>query len=496
MARRGRVVTDLDKASPGDVYKAPDGTRTTINRIVHSMAEARPGDIYELPDGSRTLIRRITEVKEAQEPLTRKTRAQKEREKAAAKKPKKQEKKKEEKPRKKAAPKKPEKPKEPPEPRRQQLPPLSEAATGQKSHDYVMCPLCGWWHIMDYRLKPEIDPLTGQPTTHSKRRAAERKRFEFDISLISDAGATPPTSVYHSRIMRGAGRGSKNATVIVYDRRNVDEIPDRVVADIMAQCRYIMAVFSAPKGQRLATAQVWGGLSPTAPTQAPATTPGRKKPARRKQKPSAPQAPPASAQWTPYPNRPRYSAQAAAELLGHVRSLRLANQNQTMSPPEGDIQNQDVYEEYERLTGLLESWGDAAIPTQDRDAAGKVVMIPAEQNLADDITEVIRRLYEDIAYGDQPDLAMLEELLSHLVDLGDKAGVGRDISVLQEELQDNRQQLHAKRSHIRALDRKAQLTDVEEIELRELHREREALEREVETLKFELEDAQKRGGKP
>lgn len=443
MARK-KPVTDINKLKSGDLYQPPIGEPVKVGRVTKVAKGLKAGDVFIDADGNRTFIRDVHTPTAEENILAGKalrTTSKKEKEEIlSGKKPKskRKRKKKEEK-----------EPKEGEEPRRRStrqklvedkdwrppqrkghfgvVPPRKSRAKPKEEHEgrkapkegfreitgeeekpqrdkspryYVMCPLCGWWHIEKYALKksdkrdvtvdrtlnPYMEDASGTLIL-SGGRPGFRIRLDGNPNVTAtDDDPNPPKSIRHARKLAGAGRGSKNATVTISDLQTVDDLPDWLVKAVLEQLNYIHLVLSANKGDRLAVAEKYrpgGSVSKKAPkyrAKLPKKRGGEEAKVEEEPTVTEPSQPeetlpvvykgtrtPVSAAESFPMNDPvgwiYYSREAAERLLQYARLLRSVNVTDPTKqiPPDvdpGDIKNWTVFVAYAKICGLLENWAE------------------------------------------------------------------------------------------------------------------------------------------
>lgn len=85
----------------------------------------------------------------------------------------------------------------------------------------IACPMCGWWRPIPYG---------------ANRQTGEVREVRFD----KVDPATAP--MWHRVRMRGAGRGSKDATIEFTDSKTLTELPEEMKEQIRRQCHRILEV--------------------------------------------------------------------------------------------------------------------------------------------------------------------------------------------------------------------------------------------------------------
>lgn len=337
---------------------------------------------------------------------------------------------------------------------------------------YVMCPMCGWWHPSEYRVKPG-----------RRRSAAEYRRTDFRIDISRH--------IFEIRELL-----HRSITTIDFD--DVDGMADDLKDAMIEQAEYVLAVLKAPAGQRQAIA---AASAPSRSTSRPPVSPAASTRAVKKKKvkvtPVAPQ--PTSTPVAPVPEKPkpkqpavkphfgpttfqpfkkrfRYSEEVAKELLAHVDVLIQANAVSDMPAPEGDIENHAVLNEVLEIGGMIEDW---------------VIEYDELRKTGGGLGWVSGELLNALGASNANSLARLRVAVERLATGGpkkqSKSGRGRELEQLKAELDEERTYLATTERRIAELEGKAELTVAEEAQRRQLVGTREEWKRYVAELERRLQ---------
>ena len=85
----------------------------------------------------------------------------------------------------------------------------------------ICCPMCGWWRTSPYG---------------ENKQTGEIREVRFDKVDVKNA------PIWKLSRLRGAGRGSKNATIEFIDSKTLAELPEEMKEQIRRQCHRILDV--------------------------------------------------------------------------------------------------------------------------------------------------------------------------------------------------------------------------------------------------------------
>lgn len=83
------------------------------------------------------------------------------------------------------------------------------------------CPLCGWWRTYPFGISQQ----TGAP-----------REVRFDKVDVENA------PMWQRSRLRGAGRGSHNATIEFTDSKKLAELPEEIKEQVRNQCHKILGI--------------------------------------------------------------------------------------------------------------------------------------------------------------------------------------------------------------------------------------------------------------
>ena len=85
----------------------------------------------------------------------------------------------------------------------------------------IACPMCGWWRPVNYGYS---------------QRTGELREVRFDKMDIE----TVP--LWRQENLRGAGRGSKEASIELLNSKTLVELPEELKIQIKSQCHKILSL--------------------------------------------------------------------------------------------------------------------------------------------------------------------------------------------------------------------------------------------------------------